>query len=241
MQPAPISPLVDPRGILEKLTKEGFLHGEENEVHYYQVHKNDAGGKTSVETVNPQIFRIGDIVEAQVSFIVVPLKDNKHKMIVVLRLIALLDTHFSKKAANSLKRESKKDWIKFYYCDQTAMTFSNPWNEKDDDFYVDKMKIVLCNIWAKAIEYKCTTADAPVYYSNIALANFTKAEDIYGEGLKKVGKICKLYDPSDVMRKLVDSEFPLMHQGVEIKRVAAQVTHMPWHQSSIALTSPVSQ
>ncbi|KAF8800970.1 hypothetical protein BYT27DRAFT_7227042 [Phlegmacium glaucopus] len=96
MQPAPISPLVDPRGILEKLTKEGFLHGEENEVHYYQVHKNDAGGKTSVETVNPQIFRIGDIVEAQVSFIVVPLKDNKHKMIVVLRSIALLDTRFSK-------------------------------------------------------------------------------------------------------------------------------------------------
>ena len=27
-----------------------------------------------VEAVNPQIFRIGDIVEAQVSFIVVPLK-----------------------------------------------------------------------------------------------------------------------------------------------------------------------
>ncbi|KAF8801725.1 hypothetical protein BYT27DRAFT_7114467, partial [Phlegmacium glaucopus] len=48
------------------------------------------------ETVNPQIFRIGDIVEAQVSFIVVPLKDNKHKMIVVLRSIALLDTRFSK-------------------------------------------------------------------------------------------------------------------------------------------------
>ena len=48
-----------------------------------------------VEAVNPQIFRIGDIVEAQVSFIVVPLKDNKHKMIVVLRSIALLDPYFT--------------------------------------------------------------------------------------------------------------------------------------------------
>jgi hypothetical protein len=48
-----------------------------------------------VEAVNPQIFRVGDIVEAQVSFIVVPLKDNKHKMIVVLRSIALLDASFS--------------------------------------------------------------------------------------------------------------------------------------------------
>ena len=45
MQPVPISPLVDPRGVLEKLVKEGFglLHGEENKVHYYQVHKTDLG------------------------------------------------------------------------------------------------------------------------------------------------------------------------------------------------------
>lgn len=49
----------------------------------------------SVEVVNPQIFRVGDIVEAQVSFIAVPLKDNKYKMIVVLRSIALLDATFS--------------------------------------------------------------------------------------------------------------------------------------------------
>lgn len=51
--------------------------------------------KKSVEMVNPQIFHIEDIVEAQVSFIAVPLKDNKHKIIVVLQLIALLDATFS--------------------------------------------------------------------------------------------------------------------------------------------------
>ena len=49
----------------------------------------------SVEAVNPQIFRVGDIVEAQVSFIAVPLKDKKHKMIIVMRSIALLDPSFS--------------------------------------------------------------------------------------------------------------------------------------------------
>ena len=49
----------------------------------------------SVDTVNPQIFCIGDIVEAQVSFIAAPLKNNKYKMIVVLRSIALLDPTFS--------------------------------------------------------------------------------------------------------------------------------------------------
>ena len=51
--------------------------------------------KESMELVNPQIFRIGDIVEAQVSFIAVPLKDKKHKMIIVLCSIALLDATFS--------------------------------------------------------------------------------------------------------------------------------------------------
>lgn len=48
-----------------------------------------------MEGVNPQIFHVGDIVEAQVSFIAVPLKDNKHKTIVVLRSIVLLDASFS--------------------------------------------------------------------------------------------------------------------------------------------------
>ena len=48
-----------------------------------------------MEGVNPQIFRVGDIVKVQVSFITVPLKDNKHKMIVMLQSIALLDASFS--------------------------------------------------------------------------------------------------------------------------------------------------
>lgn len=50
---------------------------------------------TSVEMVNPQIFRVGDLVEAQVSFIGVPLKNNKYKMMVVLQSIALLNATFS--------------------------------------------------------------------------------------------------------------------------------------------------
>jgi hypothetical protein len=62
----------------------------------YHSSANDVTDKaTSVEEVNPQIFRVGDIVEAQVSFIAVPLKDNKYKMIVVLRSVALLDASFS--------------------------------------------------------------------------------------------------------------------------------------------------
>ena len=41
--------------------------------------------------MNLQNFHIGDIIEAQISFIAVPLKDNKYKMIAVLQSIVLLD------------------------------------------------------------------------------------------------------------------------------------------------------
>lgn len=46
MEPQPIPPAVDPQGILEKLTKKGFVYGEENEVHYYQVYKDKKSNKT---------------------------------------------------------------------------------------------------------------------------------------------------------------------------------------------------
>lgn len=49
----------------------------------------------SIEPTTPHSFRLGDLVEIQVSFIAVPLKDDKHKMIVILRSIALLNTVYS--------------------------------------------------------------------------------------------------------------------------------------------------
>ena len=106
MLPIPILPLVDPHGILKKFTKDGFsfFHSKEMKciiIKYIKWIQALAKGKNKaigniymnsdiahmplqrVEAVNPQIFRIGDIIEAQVSFIVVPLKDNKYKMIVI--------------------------------------------------------------------------------------------------------------------------------------------------------------
>lgn len=43
-------------------------------------------------TIDPTKFRIGDIVEAQVSFTSVPLKEKKYKMIIVLRALTILDS-----------------------------------------------------------------------------------------------------------------------------------------------------
>jgi hypothetical protein len=43
----------------------------------------------------PQMFRVGDIVQAQVSFIVIPMKGGRRKMLTVLRSLALLDGSLS--------------------------------------------------------------------------------------------------------------------------------------------------
>jgi hypothetical protein len=45
MVSVPIPTLIDPCGILAKLTEEGFIYGEENKVQFYQVHTNAKGMK----------------------------------------------------------------------------------------------------------------------------------------------------------------------------------------------------
>ena len=47
-------------------------------------------------TINPVKFQCGDIVEAQLSFQTVALKEGKHKMLVVLRALTLLDELLTK-------------------------------------------------------------------------------------------------------------------------------------------------
>jgi hypothetical protein len=60
----------------------------------------------SYRVAKPQIFRIGDIVEVQISFIAVPLKRQNFKMLTVLRSIALLDSSFSEVRNNIQLRDA---------------------------------------------------------------------------------------------------------------------------------------
>lgn len=48
------------------------------------------------EPVGPQVFRVGDIVEMQISFVVIPVKGEQYRMVSILRSIALIDGTFSK-------------------------------------------------------------------------------------------------------------------------------------------------
>ncbi|KAF8873003.1 hypothetical protein BD779DRAFT_1452340, partial [Infundibulicybe gibba] len=89
----PFPESVDPHGILERMTKGEYIHGEENVVEYYTCSR-EGSGEERFQAAKPHVFRIGDLVEAQVSFAVVPLKGGKCKMLCILRSIALLDGQF---------------------------------------------------------------------------------------------------------------------------------------------------
>lgn len=45
--------------------------------------------------MDPTRFRVGDIVEVQMTVAAVPVKNNKYKMIIQLRSLALLDGTFA--------------------------------------------------------------------------------------------------------------------------------------------------
>ncbi|KAF8874343.1 hypothetical protein BD779DRAFT_1451004 [Infundibulicybe gibba] len=94
MEHIPFEASVDPQGHLESMVAHGFVHGDDNIVEYYTQKASGEEGPTFTKA-NPQIFRVGDLVDIQVSYIVVPLKSHKFKMLPVLRTIALVDSTFS--------------------------------------------------------------------------------------------------------------------------------------------------
>lgn len=58
------------------------------------------------EECEPQVFRVGDIVEAQISFIVIPVKGGRRKMLTVLRSLALIKGNVTSVSATLLIRPS---------------------------------------------------------------------------------------------------------------------------------------
>ncbi|KAF8222859.1 hypothetical protein L208DRAFT_1320145 [Tricholoma matsutake] len=100
---------VDPDGMLEAVSEgTDVAHTWENEVEYFELCKH-TGGQKRYNVIDPIKFRIGDIVEAQVSFVVVPLKGKKYKMIIVLRALTLLDSTPLKDAEKAKYHERLQD------------------------------------------------------------------------------------------------------------------------------------
>ena len=100
---------IDPDNILSEAMGDQYIHVEENQVEYYEARKEGGGTKWAIDSIDispelqankfndrhydvaPNAFRVGDIVEAQISFEVIRLKGKRQKMIVILRALTLLD------------------------------------------------------------------------------------------------------------------------------------------------------
>ncbi|KAG6904932.1 hypothetical protein DXG01_006135 [Tephrocybe rancida] len=99
----PFEPAIDPAGILGNLAKKGFVRTEDNVVEYMEQ-KSAANGEHQLQKLGPQAFRVGDIVSAELSFMVVPLSSGECKMLAVLRTLTLLDRTF-KQVSTAHQRE----------------------------------------------------------------------------------------------------------------------------------------
>ncbi len=84
-----------------KIPLEG--RGESN-LHPRAAHDKD----TSFKETGPHIFQEGDIVELQISFIVVPLRDQNSRMSIVLRSISLLEGKFTQASDSDPPRPTQQ-------------------------------------------------------------------------------------------------------------------------------------
>ncbi|PBK59613.1 hypothetical protein ARMSODRAFT_1027244 [Armillaria solidipes] len=85
-----IPPAMDPHRHLEEAAGEKYVYTDDNEIFCYERKIMDSGEREFVD-ISPSKIQIGDIVEVHMTFMAVPVKDGKKKVISTLRSITLLD------------------------------------------------------------------------------------------------------------------------------------------------------
>lgn len=89
-----------------------YVHTEANQVQYFTAYRDGNENRKSVNQhfqdrhlkltpmhkrfhpCKPQMFHLGDIVQAQLSFVVIPIKGGHCKMLTVLQSLAMVDGNF---------------------------------------------------------------------------------------------------------------------------------------------------
>ncbi|KAF8336134.1 hypothetical protein F5887DRAFT_920926 [Amanita rubescens] len=94
----PFNSDTDPKGILTRAAGTTFIHTDHNVVTYYE-RSAASNGKTSYKEIAPVKFCVGDLVEAQFSLMLVPLRGEQYKLTPVLRCLTMLDASFSQPLA----------------------------------------------------------------------------------------------------------------------------------------------
>ena len=147
----PFSADIDPKGILTRAVGGLYFHAEDNVVWYYERREGSNGAVQYVywepslywkwrllieisrySPIPPVLFREGDVVEAQISMMLVPLKGGQFKMTAVLRCLTLLDSTYSRvskgykqsdpsKAKHTYRSHSYKVWqrLRSYHLSRT--------------------------------------------------------------------------------------------------------------------------
>ncbi|KAF6747794.1 hypothetical protein DFP72DRAFT_821263, partial [Ephemerocybe angulata] len=90
----PFLPGVDPHHVLRKIQPDDFIHGQDNIVEYCVRNMGTKG--PTYDACDPSLFKVGDVVEVAFSFVGVPIKDKRMRVILQLRGLTLLDNTIRK-------------------------------------------------------------------------------------------------------------------------------------------------
>ncbi|PBK69293.1 hypothetical protein ARMSODRAFT_843333, partial [Armillaria solidipes] len=85
----PLTEDIDPNGVLARLAGTNLIHTEDNVVKYFRGMLD--GKKKRYIPARPQVFRLGDIVEAQCSVVFVKSKGGGVKTKLILRALVLVN------------------------------------------------------------------------------------------------------------------------------------------------------
>ncbi|KAJ6513679.1 hypothetical protein C8R47DRAFT_1206986 [Mycena vitilis] len=94
---------LDPTGALERLKHRELIHAPDNMVQYFKCVPIGAdSGRIKYECAVPGVFKVGDIVEIQLSFVAIQVANSEIKVTARLQAVTLLDATFTK-AANTAR------------------------------------------------------------------------------------------------------------------------------------------
>ncbi|KAF7970271.1 hypothetical protein HWV62_24456 [Athelia sp. TMB] len=96
-KPVAMDRSVDPHGTLQKVANGEYVHTEDCVVRYF-IRSENEDGTISYNKAESSIFNMGDIVEAQCSFIAIPTRKGPYHMKIILRALTMLNSEFSKAA-----------------------------------------------------------------------------------------------------------------------------------------------
>ncbi|KAH6888884.1 hypothetical protein BKA70DRAFT_1442720 [Coprinopsis sp. MPI-PUGE-AT-0042] len=103
----PFETLVDPRNILDDLRGNELIHSADNRVEYCTKSFDDEGAPR-YDPCDPSLFKEGDIVEAAITFVCVPVKGGEYKFITTLRALALLSSSQREEAEDARMKEQQR-------------------------------------------------------------------------------------------------------------------------------------